>query len=196
MTATRETPWGTPCCRPVYPTASRSETHRRDARADSLAYLLLTLQGARCSPLCGRIGWVRGPACYANGARRMNGMGEVGARVRVDKLKPWNYSLKPPFPPNPRWRAGVAGAARNRGQSLAGAGSEAGRQNLHGANRDSAGEFGAAVRSATARLAQASCSARTSRRPSCLRLGNTYQIALNTCSATRIPHAVRCAAGG
>ena len=29
-----------------------------------------------------------------NETRRMNGVWEVGARVRVDKLKPWNYSLK------------------------------------------------------------------------------------------------------
>jgi hypothetical protein len=48
--------------------------------------------------LCGLIGWVR----CVSGARRMNGVGEVGARVRVDKLKPCNYSLKTPFSSNLR----------------------------------------------------------------------------------------------
>jgi hypothetical protein len=53
-------------------------------------------------PFCGRIGLMRA-ACYASGARRMNGLEEVGARVRVDKLKPRDYSVRLPFPPNPRW---------------------------------------------------------------------------------------------
>ena len=69
-----------------------------DARAGSLAYRDRRRKGAM-DPLCGLIGWVR----CVGGARRMNGVGEVGARVRVDKLKPWNYSPKTPFSPNPRW---------------------------------------------------------------------------------------------
>ncbi len=88
--------------------ASRSEAHRRDARAGSLAYRGRRRKGAM-DPLCGLIGWVR----CVGGARRMNGVGEVGARVRVDKLKPWNYSPKVPFPPNPRWhRAGCKARGR------------------------------------------------------------------------------------
>ncbi|MGF6723626.1 hypothetical protein P3T43_002981 [Paraburkholderia sp. GAS41] len=69
-----------------------------DARAGSLAYGGRRRKGAM-DPLCGLIGWVR----CVGGARRMNGVGEVGARVRVDKLKPCNYSPKMPLPPNPRW---------------------------------------------------------------------------------------------
>jgi hypothetical protein len=42
------------------------------------------------------------PETKLRARRRMNGLEEVGARVRVDKLKPWNYSLKAPFPSNPR----------------------------------------------------------------------------------------------
>jgi hypothetical protein len=74
-----------------------------DARAGSLAYRGRRRKGAM-DPLCGLIGWVR---CVSR-ARRMNGVGEVGARVRVDKLKPWNYSSKVPFSPNPRWGEGWA----------------------------------------------------------------------------------------
>ena len=80
-----------------------------DARAGSLACHSRRRKGAM-DPLCGLIGWVR---CVGR-ARRMNGMGEVGARVRVDKLKPWNYSSKVPFSPNPRWHRDAAqGPARH-----------------------------------------------------------------------------------
>jgi hypothetical protein len=79
-----------------------------DARAGSLAYRGRRRKGAM-DPLCGLIGWVR----CVGGARRMNGVGEVGARVRVDKLKPWNYSSKVPFSPNPGWHLdGARGPAR------------------------------------------------------------------------------------
>jgi hypothetical protein len=43
----------------------------------------------------------------------MNGLEEVGARVRVDKLKPWNYSPKAPFPSNPRWLRRLANRLMN-----------------------------------------------------------------------------------
>ncbi|RKT24563.1 hypothetical protein B0G69_0235 [Paraburkholderia sp. RAU2J] len=42
----------------------------------------------------------------------------------------------------------------------------------------------------------ACCSALTSEGRTVFRPGNVYQIALSTCSATRIPHAVMCAACG
>jgi hypothetical protein len=71
-------------------------------------------------PFCGRIGLVRA-ACYASGARRMNGMEEVGARVRVDKLKPRDYSVRLPFPPNPRWPTDPSGTHCNRVKALLGA---------------------------------------------------------------------------
>ena len=67
----------------------------------------------------------RSAACGARyKARRMNGMGEVGARVRVDVLKPSNYSAKPPFPPNfetARDARGVPGTRARRSRCPDGA---------------------------------------------------------------------------
>src|SRR6202012_2587176 len=91
---------------PLLPTCLSDCEPQRNAsgmRAQTRSRTAVDVARDAMGPLCGRIGWGRGPACYAGGARRMDGMGEVGARVRVDKLKPWNYSVKLPFPPNPRW---------------------------------------------------------------------------------------------
>ncbi|CAG9263127.1 hypothetical protein PUN4_430061 [Paraburkholderia unamae] len=50
--------------------------------------------------------------------RRMNGWEEVGARVRVDKLKPRNYSAKVTFPSNFRMTPATASALAPRCTAL------------------------------------------------------------------------------
>ncbi|CAG9241904.1 hypothetical protein PCAR4_110086 [Paraburkholderia caribensis] len=106
MTATRETPWGStllPTC--LSDRAGRGEAHQSmRAQARSRCRCSRRVAGGAAEhavgPLCRRTGWLRAAGDGSreisrmknnrdyNETRRMNGVGEVGARVRVDKLKP------------------------------------------------------------------------------------------------------------